>query len=156
MDQKDVLTSALYGTSAMTIFSYIFSEAAGKNFTEPEELSKLIIRLNPGISKSDAEKVGWVLHYLVGILFCEGYDFLIKKKKLNPSILNGIYCGVVSGVAGIIAWNVVFKLHPNPQLKNMAGFSAHLLLAHLIFGVFAMLPYIKRTNFKQADLLTVL
>lgn len=136
-----ILISAIAGTTAMTIFSYLVSGFENKNFREPEVLGQLVERLPQSCSIESAQIKGWSLHYAIGILFVAFYDKLWKQKKLKPSFTSGALLGGVSGLAGIVAWKGMFEAHPNPPAKNLKSFFGHLLLAHVVFGIFSALTY---------------
>lgn len=140
MNTGKILVSAIVGTSAMTIFSYLVSASEHKNFREPEVLGQLIKRL-PLCSKNSAKIAGWCLHYAVGISFVTIYNEIWKRKKIKPSLTSGALLGAASGVAGITGWKGVFEVHPNPPAKNLRQFFGHLMLAHIVFGVFCALSY---------------
>lgn len=142
MQSGKILSSAIIGTSAMTLFSYLISESKNKNFSEPENLSQLIKRLpKTSYSKSSADLTGWCAHYAVGILFVAFYNELWKDKKIKPSLTSGALLGAVSGLAGVAAWQSMFEIHPNPPAKNLKKYFGHLILAHVVFGVFSALTY---------------
>lgn len=141
MQTTKTLISAVVGTSAMTLFSYLVSESKHKNFREPEVLGQLIDRLPQSSSKLSAQIAGWAAHYAVGYLFERVYTALWERKKIKPSLASGALLGAVSGLAGIVGWKGTFEAHPNPQAKNLNPFFGHLLLAHVVFGVASALTY---------------
>ena len=64
MQTGKIITSAIIGTTAMTLFSYLISTSENKNYREPEILGKLIRRLPIDASKESSEIAGWCAHYL--------------------------------------------------------------------------------------------
>jgi len=132
---------AVVGTSAMTLFSYLVSGVVNKNFREPEILGQLANRLPNGASRKYAQVVGWGAHYATGILFEVIFSALWKRKKIKPSTASGAVLGAASGLAGVIVWKGVFEAHPNPPAKDLKRFFGHLVLAHVVFGVFSALTY---------------
>ena len=138
---SNILLPALVGTSAMTLFSYLVSESKHENFREPDVLRQLIQRLPTTGSNDSAQLTGWGGHYATGLLFVFGYHQLWKQKKIKPSIVSGAMLGAASGLAGIIVWKIAFRLHPNPQPKNLNNYFRHLLFAHVVFGIFSALTY---------------
>lgn len=139
MNIANITTAALTGTSAMTLFSYLISEAKNKQFREPEILAILIQRLFPNVPKNIPVVEGWALHYAVGALFCAGYDRVWNQRK--PSFLSGLLLGAACGLLGIGVWKGTLKLHPHPPSIDFSKYAPHLLIAHLIFGVFSALGY---------------
>ncbi len=147
MQPGKILISAIVGTSAMTLFSYLISKSENKNFREPEILGQLIQRLPKSFSKESAQIAGWCMHYLVGIVFVALYDELWKHKNIKPSLNSGTLLGAASGLTGITAWKGMFEAHPNPPAKNLKEFFGHLILAHVVFGIFSAITY----KFREDD-----
>ena len=130
-----VLLPAITGTSAMTVFSYLVSNAKDENYREPLVLEILIKRLIKEGEDDTAAMMAWSLHYFVGILFTYVYASISTAKKVHPSVMSGLCFGAVCGLVGIAGWNITFKLHPDPPKKNLKKYFGHLFVAHLVFGV---------------------
>lgn len=145
MQAYKILIPGIIGTSAMTFFSYLVSEAKNKNFREPEILAELIQRLPKSGLKESANFAGWGIHYTIGILFMACYNELWEQTKLKPSLTHGTLMGAANGVVGVMGWKFMFKAHPNPPRKNPKAFFGHLIPAHVVFGIFSALTY-KFTN----------
>lgn len=141
MDRDKILLSGITGTSAMTLFSYWVSASKNKNFSEPETLSQMMKRLPPGITKTQAGIGGWCTHYAIGIVFAMVFNEVWKVSKTKPSIPSGALLGALSGLAGIAAWQIAFAVHPNPPAKNLKKYFGHLLIAHIVFGIFSAIPF---------------
>ena len=141
MQSGKTLFSAIVGTTAMTIFSYWVSSAANKNFREPKVLGQIIKCLPESHSKNSAQIAGWFLHYAVGVSFVAFYNELWRRKIIKPSLTSGALLGAASGLVGVTGWKGMFEVHPNPPAKNLKQFLGHLMLAHVVFGVFSALTY---------------
>lgn len=141
MQPGKTFLSTIAGTSAMTLFSYLISEANDENYKEPEVLGQLIKRLPDGPSNEKARIAGWGGHYAAGLAFELIFNEVWEREWMKPSIASGALMGVTSGVAGIVAWKVAFDAHPNPPVKNLKKYFAHLMLAHVVFGVSSALTY---------------
>lgn len=141
MKTGKILISAIAGTSAMTIFSYLVSASENRNFREPQVLGQLIERLPKSLSKKPAQIAGWSLHYAIGTSFVAFYNELWKRTKIKPSLASGALLGAASGLIGVTGWKGMFEVHPNPLAKNLKPFFGHLMLAHVVFGVFSALAY---------------
>ncbi len=127
----------------MTAFSYMISKLRGKQFREPELLNGLVARADfIDLSPSKENPLGWLLHYQVGVMFSIIYDLIWRKTKASPTTKSSLTLGAVSGVFGIMVWNVIFKLHPNPPKTKLSEFNLQLMVAHLIFGYYAMKGYV--------------
>jgi hypothetical protein len=136
----EILSGAIAGTSAMTLYSYLLSESKNKQFREPELLAILLKRLFPQINKRTTRVEGWMLHYSVGLFFTAIYDRIWRKTK-GPSLSSAFLLGSISGVVGISVWKKTFDLHPQPPLIEFKKYYGQLLVAHLVFGVFTALGY---------------
>jgi len=136
-----ILTPTMIGTSAMTLFSYLVSEWKNKNFREPEVLAQLAKRLPTDVSKETAHTTGWSMHYGIGLAFVLLYIIYMQQTKTKSSLTSGTLFGLISGVIGIGGWKFMFERHPNPPAKNLKSYFGHLLLAHIVFGVFSALTH---------------
>lgn len=143
MRTAKILSSTLIGTSAMTLFSYLISEADNRNYREPRILGQLVKRLPGETSEKSSEIAGWSAHYGVGLLFVALYHELWKRGKIKPSVVSGAIIGAASGLVGVAGWETVFKIHPNPPAKNLKRYFGHLILAHIVFGIFSAVTYKK-------------
>jgi hypothetical protein len=133
MKWRKTLISGLAGTTLMTLFSYAISETKKRNFKEPDLLGGLL--QNKLESKKLALPAGWSTHYTMGILWAFVFEFLFEKARLKRDLKNGIILGGLSGVTGIIAWRMAFKMHPNPPRIDANGFYKQLLIAHIVYSI---------------------
>lgn len=142
MKLTEIISSALLGTSAMTGYSYLMSGEGRENFREPQLLNEMIQRLE--LPKSNA--LGWVIHYKVGFGFAAVYH-LLWGTKLKQSLGSCLCMGAVNGLVGVAIWQLALRIHPNPPAKDLAKFSRHLILAHIVFGAFTAFGGVKaRSN----------
>jgi Protein of unknown function (DUF2938). len=141
MKAKDVLVSAITGTTFITAFSYLVSELDDKNFSEPERLGQLAKRLLPILNKEEKLITGWAAHYLVGLLFALIYLELWTQGKVKPTLGQTLLLGGVSGILAVAIWKTVFKLHPLPPSLSFNKYYLQLIPAHVVFALFAALGY---------------
>jgi hypothetical protein len=135
MSIKHLITSAVAGTTFMTLFSHMVSEIEDEDYSEPHLLSLLLQRLAPHMKPKAAKPAGWLLHYATGITFNAMYkQFLVQTGK-KPNVNNGLAMGAISGVAGIAMWKAVFAAHPWPPKISHQNFFVQLFIAHLVFGI---------------------
>jgi len=151
MHTGKILTSAIVGTSAMTLFSYLISESEHRNYLEPEILKQLIKRLPIKASNTTSEVAGWCAHYAIGTLFVASYNELWKRKLIKPTFTSGALLGFASGLLGVTGWKVGFEIHPNPPAKNLNKYFGHLILAHIVFGIVSSLSYKLVSTKKKKD-----
>lgn len=138
-----ILISGLVGTSAMTLFSYLVSDWKNKNFKEPKVLAQLAKRLPADVSDETAQASGWSMHYAIGITFVLLYMAYMEQTNTRSSWTSGTLLGLISGIIGVGGWKLMFEGHPNPPAKNLKAYFGHLLLAHIVFGVFSALTHRK-------------
>jgi hypothetical protein len=136
---QKITIPAFCGTSAMTTYSYLLSGIQGSNFKEPVLLAKLISRLTPGMGQKRAEISGWVLHYMVGVLFTVIYRSIFKKRLVSPNARSAAFIGGVSGIFAVGVWKIVLDIHPIPPTTKRRNFFGQLVVAHVIFGVVTIL-----------------
>ena len=84
---------------------------------------------------------GWGAHYATGMAFEVVFNEIWKRKLIKPTLTSGALLGAASGLVGLVLWKGTFEAHPNPPAKNLKPFFGHLMLAHVVFGVFSALTY---------------
>lgn len=136
---ENTLLAATAGTTMMTLFSYLVSLAADKNFSEPEHLGTMIHRFMPMESKKATQLAGWGAHYAVGLLFVLAYRELWKTGKIKKTVRNGIILGALSGTLAVLVWKTTFKVHPAPPWTDFTNYYIQLVPAHIVFAVCATL-----------------
>lgn len=137
-----IITGVLVGTSLMTLCSYFFSHILGKQFREPVLLHQLLERSimldNPNVPVW----LGWLLHYLVGVGFVVVYHIIWHVTDVDPSALNALLLGLVSGLLGVAGWLFIFRMHKDPPSIDFKSFYLQLIVVHLIFGLGATFGYL--------------
>lgn len=136
---ENLVASAAAGTTMMTLFSYLVSMAADKNFSEPEHLGTMIHRFMPGEAKKATQLAGWGAHYAVGLLFVLAYQELWQTGKIKKTMTNGLILGAVSGTLAVLVWKATLKAHPAPPWIDFTKFYLQLVPAHIVFAVCATL-----------------
>lgn len=136
----------IVATTCMTGFSYLFSTLLNENFKEPQLLAELLGKV---VKRKLPLWVGWLLHYLTGIVFL---GVLIVAYSLIPvevSILWGIAFGALLGGIGIVMWKGLYQLANSDPPTHKQLFHLQLLIAHIIFAMAAIgvdricTPYLK-------------
>jgi len=138
MQVRKAISAGLYGTTAMTAFSYALAARKKNDFREPALLAKILHR--KGLKKPVAKISGWLVHYAVGFLFTFVYDAVWRKKNVRI-VPSGIGMGGICGLIAIAAWKTTFKLQTIPPLISYKKFYRQLVIAHLVFGYFSALGY---------------
>lgn len=141
MDIVKILVSALAATITMTGFSYLISAAYKKLFKEPVLLNKILERLGIDVQDGPKKAAGYILHYLIGVLFVIGYDLLWRYTTLDPTWFCGIIFGIFSGIIGIGGWMTIFRLPDMPPRVHFKEYYIQLFIAHIIFALTAVAVY---------------
>jgi hypothetical protein len=137
-----ILIATFTATSAMTMFSYIVSAGFKELYKEPLLLKYLLMRLKITVSDRLKEILAWLIHYSIGFIFVLGYYVLWEKGIITFTVVTGIYLGAVCGVIGIIGWIIMLKLARFQRKAHDKGYYIQLFLAHIIFGVTAIITFL--------------
>lgn len=132
--------AGMVGASWMTAFSYWYSRKKKVQFREPILINQLVEGLFPSFDPNRNKNwlAGWILHYCTGIFFSFCYVFLLDIRNVKPSTTKRLIVGGINGIVGILVWKTIFAFHPKPPKIPHKQYYFHLLLAHLIFGYFAL------------------
>jgi len=122
----------------MTLFSYIVSRLRNRQFTEPVLLNRMLCGF--GILKEyQLEKniSGWIIHYVVGLLFLLIYYFIWSRTPFDPTLKTALVLGSLSGLAGIVGWAILFRIQSVPPNMRVSEYYTQLFVAHVIFALTA-------------------
>lgn len=127
----------------MTTFSYIYSNIRKRRFKEPMLLNELMARLRWLPAHTIAyHPIGWLLHYVVGVLFIVSYEIVRSYTGVDLTFLTLIIAGAIFGVIGIVGWEITFRLHPSPPPDiKLSEYYLQLFIAHVLFGIGAFVGY---------------
>ncbi|CAM3577295.1 DUF6789 family protein [Zobellia roscoffensis] len=81
--------------------------------------------------------VGWVLHFLMGILFALGYGYVFAPKvNISNLFLKGIAFGIVALIMAQIGMKVMGVLFEMPPMDgSMPMRLVAMSIGHIVFGV---------------------
>lgn len=135
MKPSKILLAATAGTTAMTVYSYALSEIKDENFKEPRLLAQLLTTIDCPIKTTPAKITGWVVHYMVGLIFTLAYERVVKDAGDKALLKQAIIMGALNGVLAIVGWGITLSLHPSPPRITYIKFFSQLFIAHIVFGV---------------------
>ena len=131
MLSRQMIISGSAATSAMTLFSYLVSVYQKQVFLEPSLLGTL---LNTFIRRKDVSiAAGWVVHYSIGITWSALFEYLVQQNKIRKTAKYGMLYGLLSGLAGIVSWDLIFRANPSKPRIKYSSFYQQLFLAHYVF-----------------------
>ncbi|HEX9980380.1 MAG TPA: hypothetical protein VGB50_07430 [Flavobacterium sp.] len=141
MDIVEILLATVAGTSLMTGFSYLVSEASRELYKEPLLLNIIMKKLGVELQGAARTIAAWLLHYFIGLLFVLGYELAWKYTALGITWMCALLFGIVSGIAGILGWMVIFRLPENPPQIPFKTYYLQLFFAHIIFAFTVIAVY---------------
>ena len=132
----------LVGTTLMTIFSYWVGRLRNMQFTEPVLLNRMLFRFGV-LAEYQLKKnvAGWIIHYLIGLLFLIAYYFIWSETRFDPTLRTAFILGCISGLAGIFGWSILFRIQTVPPNIKVSEYYAQLFVAHIIFALTATATY---------------
>jgi hypothetical protein len=142
---EKIILAAVFGTSIMTLFSYVLSEVYRKLFKEPVLLTAVLSGIHFKASNDKKHVVAWLIHYGIGLVFTAVYDYLIRNDLLKVTLIDTFVFGTVIGIIGIVGWQLLFKISTYSPKSSAAAvsyysqlFMGHLLFAFSLFSVYYM------------------
>jgi len=130
-----LLIFSILATLLMTAFSYVCGMLTGNNFREPELLNQLINTSGIPIKPGKKGVFGWLLHLLIGFVFGVIMFLAWEFFELSSYLIFGVISGIIAGVLGILGWQIMFYLNPQPPDIDLNKFYAQLIVAHVIFSL---------------------
>ena len=123
------LVSGIAATIVMTIVMMIAPMMGMPKMNPPAMLSGMM-----GMPIA----VGWIMHFMIGIVFAAAYIFLFKPKvKIASKILKGIVFGIVIFIFAQIAMAIMGAMAggmPEPE-GSMIPIIIGGVMGHVIFGI---------------------
>ncbi len=133
--QTKILRSLLIGivaTIAMTLFMVLGTAIGLPALRPPDMLAEMM-----GVSIA----VGWVLHFMIGIIFAAAYIFLFNNwlKKISDRVLRGAVYGVIVFILAQISLPVLEAIFGDEGTAAPEGSMLMMMIAsltgHIIFGI---------------------
>ncbi|HEX8270582.1 MAG TPA: hypothetical protein VF581_11880 [Flavobacterium sp.] len=141
MDILRILLATLVATSLMTMFSYYLSEKFNALYKEPVLLKKIMEMTKLHFNSSVQTVLGWLIHYLVGLLFVIAYDRLWHTGYVDATWFSGILLGIASGIIGVVGWMFLFSIPNHAPRVKYREYYQQLFFAHIIFALAAVTIY---------------
>ncbi|HEX9512534.1 MAG TPA: DUF6789 family protein [Puia sp.] len=119
-------------TGVMTLLM-VLGSAMGMPKMSPPNMLAAMMRL--------PVTAGWVMHFLIGILFAAGYVFLFNNwlKKIVNRMARGVVYGIVVFIVAQIAFPILGAIFGEANMPQPGGSMALLMigsvLGHIIYGI---------------------
>lgn len=133
--QSKIQQSIIIGITAtvvMTLLMVLGAMLGMPEMSPPEMLASMI-----GISILG----GWVVHFLIGIIFAAGYVFVFNSllKKISNKIFKGTVYGVIAFIIAQIGFPVMGAIFGEANMPEPEGSMALLMIGsivgHIVFGI---------------------
>lgn len=82
--------------------------------------------------------VGWLMHFMIGIVFALGYSFIIIRllSKINNYFLKGSIFGMIVFVFAQIVMAMMSMIFPVPKMEeSMALMMLGSIIGHIMYGI---------------------
>ncbi len=131
---KNSIIGGIVGTIAMTIITWMAPLMGFPKMSPPDMLAGML-----GVPVF----VGWIMHFMIGIIFALAYIFLIQKRlqKISSQYAKGIIFGIIVFVFAqvmMLIMGAMFTSIPSPE-GSIAFMMLGSIIGHIIYGVVTVL-----------------
>ncbi|MGQ9820204.1 MAG: DUF6789 family protein [Candidatus Kapaibacteriales bacterium] len=141
--QKSVL-GGIIGTAIMTVVMMVAPMMGMPKMSPPEMLSGML---------SMPVFVGWIMHFMIGIIFAFAYTYLcILKHKISNVWLKGVVFGIIVFIFAQIMMALMGIMMPMPAMEgSMMLTMIGSLMGHIIFGWLYQKPLVTHIAVKPYE-----
>jgi uncharacterized membrane protein YagU involved in acid resistance len=124
------IMAGIIGTIVMTIITFLAPLMGMPKMNPPEMLAGMM---------SVSIVIGWIMHFMIGIIFAFGYVYIISGwlTKISSQVLKGVVFGVIVFVFAQIAMKII-----SAMMGGMAASSDNMFLmimgsiiGHIVYGI---------------------
>jgi len=126
---KQAFIGGIIGTIVMTVVMMIAPMFGMPKMNPPQMLSMMM-----GLPIA----VGWLMHFMVGIIFSMAYAFLFINliKKVSSNIFKGAIFGMAAFIFAQIMMAIMGAMFPMPPMEgSMILIMVGSIMGHIIFGI---------------------
>ena len=125
--QKSIL-AGIIGTAIMTLVMFVAPMMGMPKMSPPEMLSGML---------GKSIFVGWIMHFIIGIIFAFSYTYWISKSKITNEWIKGAVFGIIVFVFAKIIMAIMEIIMPMHKMEeaSMILTMAGSLIGHIIFGM---------------------
>tara|TARA_Y100000385_G_scaffold1093_1_gene1170 strand:- start:1427 stop:1813 length:387 start_codon:yes stop_codon:yes gene_type:complete len=120
---KKSILAGVIGTAIMTVFMMIAPMMGMPKMSPPNMLSGML---------SAPLIVGWIMHFVIGIVFAYGYIHYVSAKLKFKNIY---VKGAVFGIIVFVLAQIMMAIMAAPMGGSMALNVSGSLLGHIVFGI---------------------
>ena len=131
---RQSLIGGIVGTVAMTLITWMSPLMGFPKMSPPDMLAGMM-----GLPVF----AGWVMHFMIGVIFALAYIFLIQKKlqKISNRYAKGVVFGILVFVFAqimMLGMGAVFTSMPSPA-GSMTLILLGSVIGHVVYGVVVVL-----------------
>ncbi len=124
------IVAGIVATIAMTVMMMIAAQLGMPKMEPPK-----ILATTMGVSVA----IGWIMHFMIGIIFALMYSYIIKDwlTKISSNLGKGAVFGIIAFVIAQISMGVMglmLSSMPKPS-GNMVLIIVGSLMGHILFGI---------------------
>jgi uncharacterized membrane protein YagU involved in acid resistance len=133
--QSKIKQSVISGITATVAISLLMMLGAAMGMPKMSPPNMLAAMMGMPVA------MGWVMHFLIGIIFAAGYVFLFNNwlKKIGNKYLRGAIYGIVAFVIAQIGIPVMESIFGNGNMPAPEGSVALMMIGsimgHVVFGI---------------------
>lgn len=128
------MIAGIAGTAVMTLVASMAPMMGLPKMSPPEMIASMT-----GLPIA----AGWVMHFLIGIMFAAGFGFVFFNKvdTASKKVTFGLLFGLLAFVIGQIGMMAMAMLFNAPPMGDMIPMMMGSAMGHLIFGVTVSFVY---------------
>ena len=129
-----MMISGIAGTAVMTIVAAMAPMMGMPEMSPPAKIAAMT-----GLPLA----AGWIMHFMIGIMFAALYGFIFYPKVDSPSkrINYGLLFGLVAFVIGQIGMMVMANFFSAPPMQAMLPLMMGSAMGHLVYGLTVAFVY---------------
>ena len=141
---QQTLMGGIIATAVMSVVMMLGAAMGMPKMSPPQMLATMM-----GVSII----VGWLLHFMIGIIFAFGYSYLLMNavRKVNSNILKGGIFGVAAFIFAQIARAILDGMMGGlpPMEGSVVLIMMGSIMGHIIFGIVVAL-FVKEQKHNEA------
>lgn len=132
MKIKQSVISGIVATLVMSLLMMVGAAMGMPKMSPPDMLA--------GMMKLPVA-AGWLMHFMIGIIFAAGYVFLLNNwlKKISGKIVRGAVYGIIAFIVAQISFPILGAIFGGASMPQPEGSMVLMMIGsimgHVIFGI---------------------
>jgi uncharacterized membrane protein YagU involved in acid resistance len=122
------IVGGILGTAVMSLVMYILPLLRMPKMSPPDMLATMM-----GVPTV----AGWIMHFVIGIVFALGYTYLCKMKDMVKNIyVKGTIYGVIVFILAQVMMGIMGAILPMPTMEDsVALVMTASIIGHIVYGI---------------------